>query len=104
MSTVYYSRTKRCECCGRNSITKIGQKSSGWNFIFENDSPVRSWSAWKEYLSNEDTYGGDILDEYGKEVSLESFIAIVESDRGGKEHGKVFPAGSRLDQDGYSFV
>ena len=87
MGTNYYwiVNDEPCEACGHENSARyhIGKSSAGWEFLFSNgyshdnvpELLVSSWKDWKDYLSKD----GIIRDEYGKEISLDDFIKIVEN-------------------------
>jgi len=89
VGTNYFLRLNECPGCGRYDELHIGKLSGGWEFGFQGydveDIPpiifhgghIRSWADWKDALSR-----GRIFDEYGREVSEEKFVQIVESSRG----------------------
>lgn len=87
MSTNYYHRFNECEHCGRYDEKHIGKNSGGWQFSFrayvdgDGNVIVGSWADWQNVLK-----AGRIFDEYGKEVSLDWFVALVEESRGKQNH------------------
>lgn len=87
MGTNYYHRYNACSHCDRYDERHIGKNSMGWQFSFRGygnaeDGPVIvSWQLWKEVLKE-----GKIFDEYGRETTLDDFIAMIERSRGKKNH------------------
>ena len=83
MGTNYYLHYDICECCGRHNEKHIGKSSAGWQFSFrgyrspEYQPPITSFEDWKKELQIE----GKIFDEYGREISYEDFVALVEKKR-----------------------
>ncbi len=117
MGTNYYHRTNICPHCDRHDKHHIGKSSGGWTFSFhgEKENPewnslkgvVASFTDWKERLKE-----GKIFDEYGKEVSLEDFLQLVEAKRDEKNnhttyckihHAQHAVKGCWLDDEGNSF-
>ena len=81
MGTNYYVKSHTCECCGhKKPELHIGKASAGWTFIFQATDNINSFQEWKEYLKDK-----QIVDEYGREVSLDTFKALVED----KAHEKL---------------
>jgi hypothetical protein len=114
MGTNYYHRTNICECCNRYDETHIGKSSGGWTFSFqgfkkayEDDETeeVLSYADWLNRLQS----GGKIFDEYGDEVSLDEFMALVEMKKGEKRNHTIYcrthhpGLDNWLDADGHSF-
>jgi hypothetical protein len=81
MGTNYYQRTDICECCNRYKEKHIGKNSMGWQFSFQgytsyDDNPkIKSFEDWKRELQAD----GKIFDEYGRELTFEEFVELVES-------------------------
>ena len=80
MGTNYYQRTDICECCKRFKQRHIGKNSMGWQFSFQGysgfeDNPkIKSFEDWKRELQAD----GKIFDEYGRELTFEEFVELVE--------------------------
>jgi len=81
MGTNYYLRKNICPCCSRYDEIHIGKSSAGWSFSFhgfrkENDEGliIISYKDWLKELQN-----GEIYDEYGRKVTLEEFMKLVEN-------------------------
>jgi len=80
MGTNYYfyeKDTNHCDHCGRcdkGKIIHIGKSSAGWRFIFYGTSKIRSWNDWWRHLN---ATPGNIIDEYGRWLSLQEFVKIV---------------------------
>jgi len=79
MGTNYFMLTNRCECCGRADELHIGKSSMGWRFTARTyddpygDEGPTTWSEWHAALARCD----GIRDEYGDEVTLDAFLALV---------------------------
>jgi hypothetical protein len=91
----------------------------GWQFSFRGHSKrdddwnqtiiIGSWAQWKEVLKE-----GKIFDEYGRETTLDDFIAMVERSRGKKNHydylrdnpryGALFLQDMWKDSEGWDFT
>ena len=108
MGTNYYWRHDICECCNRSNTLHIGKDSGGWTFSFQAHDypPIRSYQMWLENLRAD----GIIEDEYGKEVSLEDFMQMVERKRKEKHDHHTYCVanyrnhrGTFHDHEGYSF-
>jgi hypothetical protein len=112
MGTNYYAHTNVCKCCNRpEEKVHIGKSSYGWTFTFHaikdlyDVEDIVSYKDWLKFLSKENV---KIVDEYGKECSLDDFKKIVEAKRDCKLNHAKECAGSRydhsfLDEDGNSF-
>ena len=107
MGTNFYVAPEKCHCCDHTpKPTHIGKKSAGWSFSFHATKELKSWAAWKTFLSN-----NEIVDELGDPVTLEEFSAMVENtklDRNHTTHCKEnHPEHAKescfLDPEGYSF-
>lgn len=117
MGLNFYHRTNICEHCGRYDTRHIGKSSMGWQFGFRGYKPdeydddqtrIESYKDWLALLEA----GGKIFDEYGKEISLDDFKAMVESKRSEKLNHTTYcrthhPQHARedcwLDPEGYDF-
>lgn len=104
MGCNYYAQTKPCPTCGNCTTMKhIGKSSIGWKFLFRayTMSPT-SYKEWLEYLSNPDVI---IIDEYGREITFNSFKDLIECKQ--KEDGyenRFYEAGGfYYDNEGYRF-
>ena len=81
MGTNYYQRTDICKECNRFKEKHIGKNSMGWQFSFQgytsyDDNPkIKSFEDWKRELQAD----GKIFDEYGRELTFEEFVELVES-------------------------
>lgn len=107
MGTNYYVKEEKCKCCGHSpKQLHIGMKACGWSFSFHATDEIVTWKDWCEYLKNH-----TIVNEYGKELSLENFKAMVIKHKDEKNHTlycrKSFPIQAEenlhLDPEGYSF-
>jgi hypothetical protein len=103
MGTNYYHHIDVCECCGRaGEVVHVGKSSAGWTFTFQGTEEIRSYQDWLDAMEADPA--SKILDEYGREISLEDFKAIVELKRDeNRNHARDYPDGSWLDPDGHSF-
>ena len=111
MSTNYYIDVNKCDCCGRFEEVHIGKKSAGWEFMFQSYNTLRSWQAWKQFLTSQKIY-----DEYEREVEYDDFVRKVETSLKGtfngrmnKNHydegkGKWNQLDEWKDKEGYSFT
>lgn len=82
--------------------THIGKSSVGWTFSFHATNTIRSFADWKIVLRQ----GGIIVDEYGREMGVEEFIAFVEDKQSTEKHNHslLYPSSENyVDEDGYSF-
>lgn len=104
MGTNFYYSYNRCECCGREDRLHIGKSSAGWTFSFQahQEPSIRSYTDWLDFFMRRD---GIILDEYGRNYTVEGFREVVENRPNGLLNAAVeYPAhGSYLDPDGHSF-
>jgi hypothetical protein len=104
------------------------RSSAGWTFSFHGTDKIRSYQGWLKVLE----FGGDIVDEYGNELTLEDFKEMIEAKSSAKlnhardvydprsdynktmeeQHGtnealrwnrRIGPATEWLDEDGHSF-
>lgn len=108
MGTNYYARLKPCQHCGLSKTElHIGKSSAGWTFSFhaidswDHDVQIKSWPEWMAFLMRPDVA---IYDEYDRLISLEKFLALVDSKRSEKHnHAKLHPEGCFLDDEGNSF-
>lgn len=101
MGTNYYAYKNTCPTCGRSDEqVHIGKSSAGWSFSFHTDLGLpRSWAEWRDRLRD-----ARIEDEYGREVPLAEFEALVESKRGHRNHATLYPErGNYVDPEGHSF-
>lgn len=114
MGTNYYVATNFCEHCKRFDRDKhIGKSSGGWTFSFRGyradwDMPkIETYEHWLLALQGE-----RICDEYGEEISLADFQAMVESKKNEKfnhtiycrrEHPRHAEQDCWLDPEGHSF-
>jgi hypothetical protein len=73
MGTNYYYKYNECEECGRHDEMHVGKSSIGWKFQFHAGA-FRDLGDWKVELSVRKIY-----DEYGKDITLEEFIELVEA-------------------------
>ena len=85
MGTNYYlERT----CPISDSVTErlhIGKSSYGWKFLFNSNNGVnKSFSDWRAIL---ELRSNQIVDEYGKRISLYEFYTIIHEKQSHKDHG-----------------
>lgn len=129
MGTNYYWRHNICSCCGRYDEWHICKSlvsfegrfgEPDWDDAARKFLPapptVASWRQWRDLIRS----GGEVWDEYGKQVDVEEFISDVEStDRANRrrqydwvvDHPDPFwdrkfgvvSRGEWLDEDGFSF-
>lgn len=107
MGTNYYVKEPKCECCGhKKKELHIGKKSAGWSFLFHATEELTSWESWYFFLIDK-----QIVDEYGRAVSLEDFSAMVRSTANDRNHtaycldhhSEHVASYCFLDPEGYSF-
>lgn len=102
MGTNYYHYTNECEHCHRANIKHIGKSSMGWTFSFHATDDICSWKDWQKALQK-----GKIVDEYDREVPLETFIKLVEDKQkilGALNHANQhYSVQDFVDNEGYSF-
>lgn len=77
----------------------MGKFSLGWRFLFQADTEVRSFAAWKQEITAPEVA---LRDDHGSPVTIDEFVALVDSAQGGKRH----PPGMNVFQDaeGYDFT
>ena len=82
MGTNYYLVKNRPSI---DSGLHIGKSSFGWRFLFHKPSiwdapvPLNTFEQWKNYLTETTKSGSQvIMNEYDEQVSLESFLNLVE--------------------------
>ena len=86
-----------CPTCERApSNIHIGKSSMGWSFTWHKTDTLKSCQDWFAFMEKGH---GKIVDEYGRDVSLDDFKALVERKRG--EHKE---STDRTDDDGCRFV
>lgn len=106
MGTNYYAHTKVCNHCDRpEEQIHIGKSSCGWTFSFHSTDEIRSYIQWLEVLSKKDCR---IVDEYGRECTLEDFKKMVEAKRDASSNHAIYCKDepydhSFLDSEGNSF-
>lgn len=115
MSTNYYyhlSPKNVCNYCNRSDkseIVHIGKSSAGWTFSFHGTDKVRSYKDWIAFF---ETNSGDIVNEYGKMVSINEFKKIIESKMDAKYNHAIYSSKREpeyaqkycwIDNDGHSF-
>jgi hypothetical protein len=108
VGTNYYHHELLCDHCGNECVRHIGKSSAGWTFTFRGYEDVTSYRQWLEKLQGV----GYIKDEYGEDVTLEQFVALVESKRNEPNNHALYVRARRgrygdvddyLDEDGHSF-
>jgi len=115
----YYLEINTCPTCNRYDRVHIGKSSCGWTFSFQGfkersdcemiGCQVLSYKDWLEVLPI-----GIIINEDGKEVSLDEFKEKVESKRYADKNHTVVVKGDNslrlhaeqcwLDDEGHSFT
>ena len=113
MGTNYYHRFNICDHCGRYDERHIGKASGGWTFSFQGYHATEDWRGihsledWKDLFSDPTT---KIFDEYGDEISVLDFLAIVANHRGCERNHTIearkhpgWPQDDWLDPEGHSF-
>lgn len=124
MGTNYYLRTAICKCCGRYDEQHICKSFHTFaaQYHEEDDPPwetvvdVATWEAWKRRLRDEVAAGGRIVDEYGTDWPLHTFIEAAEKhgpdpDRrqyraivaAGYKADLIEPGSTWVDADGFTF-
>lgn len=108
MGTNYYHHRDVCATCGRaGGVEHIGKSSAGWTFSFHGTEEIRSYEDWLSVLQG----GGEIRDEYGRIIDLETFASMVECKQSAsrrhydfvKEHHPALMDDEWLDEEGHSF-
>jgi hypothetical protein len=109
MGTNYYHRHAACPTCGHGIDRHIGKSSAGWTFSFAGHRPeIMSYADWLRLLEE----GGEIRNEYGEQVTLDDFRALVESKRTEElnhttycreHHPEYAERDCWLDEEGHSF-
>lgn len=95
MGTNYYWHCPiraKCLTCGHQEPGErlhIGKSSGGWTFSFRahEDPPLKSYAQWLRWLRQP---GGRIVDEYGREHTLEAFMAWVEKKKGEQNNHTLY--------------
>ena len=115
MGTNYYQRRNICEHCDRYDEKHIGKSSAGWQFSFQGYKDeakphlhtILSFIDWKKELQ----ISGKIFDEYGRELSIEEFIELVEGKQSQphNQYDHCVKEGWNMDndwkdQEGYAFT
>lgn len=116
MGCNYYHRTNICPLCERYDERHIGKSSGGWQFNFQGyrdlseETQIASYQDWLRELGK----GGEIVDEYGGQLTLVEFRERVENrgEQNWRNHTlycqEHFPEHARLycwlDLEGYSFT
>lgn len=77
-----YSTPSRCSAPCQHCTDEglhIGKRSAGWAFGFEAHPALglTSWKAWQEHLKGLT----HVVDEYGRQIAIDEFIALVEKTR-----------------------
>lgn len=104
MSTNYEYRYNECSSCARFDDLHIGKSSGGWSFIFaaHRDNGINSYKYWLQFF---DEHPGTIVDEYGREMSLDDFKDMVEQKKGFKNHALTYPSrDDYVDPEGHSMT
>ncbi|MFH9072705.1 hypothetical protein [Streptomyces alboflavus] len=98
MGTNYFVRTPPCaDACAHCSASEelhLGKSSAGWRFLFQagQDWPrEKAYSLWVERAKS-----GVINDEYGRTVTLDELLALVEAKQGGRSHTAYDPEARRV--------
>lgn len=100
MGTNYYAIHNACENCGRRDVIHIGKQSAGWRFTwhacrFDSDGiAIASARQWVAFLRSA---GVKIVDEYGREWTVDEFLARIE------RHGRA-DNGGFTDNDGNNML
>jgi hypothetical protein len=87
-------------------LLHIGKSSFGWNFNFRAHEGIRSYTEWLIALTVGLSRGGIIVDEYGREMSLEGFQKMVDNKQDSKFrcHAREYGHNTFLDPGGFSFI
>lgn len=107
MGTNYYHRTNICPHCNRYDEHHIGKSSAGWTFSFRgyhdyDELEIKSYAEWLSILES----GGVIYNEYGKEVTLDDFKALIEAKRNAPNNHAAcgYSGHDTIDDEGNSFT
>lgn len=98
MGTNYYVHTptcaNACEHCSASEELHLGKSSIGWRFGFqaEPDWPrEQAYTLWLERAKS-----GEIRDEYGRTVTLDELLALIENKQDGRSHTAYDPEMARI--------
>lgn len=101
MGTNYYTHVSDhpCPTCGSlgDGEKHIGKSSSGWQFVFQEQSGIKTRKDWFEYLKDK-----RIIDEYGEVVPVAEFWDLVE-EKQSTVNPHVRDPHWYTDADGYRF-
>ena len=103
MGTNYYFEFETCPHCGYTpSRIHLGKNSYGWKFLLQHNSThyAPSWNNMKDWLK---AAKGVIKDEYGRIISKDKFIKLVENNQTYKSHSSLINKSIYTDTDGYEF-
>ena len=107
MGTNYYYRINLCSNCNRFDSLHIGKSSKGWTFIFRGYREEKLIIESYKQLINHLKKGGNIFNEYGKEIILEEFMKMIEKKKisplNYSEKYEFIP-GNWIDEEGHSFT
>jgi hypothetical protein len=77
MGTNYYAHLDVCKTCGSSEeVVHLGKSSAGWRFLF-NFHAGRYYKDYPELLNFLDSEVDIIKTEYGEEVEINTFLALV---------------------------
>ena len=84
MGTNYYLKSNACKECGHCQSEKhIGKSSIGWKFLFRSHFQIQDFDEWVEELNDPFKL---IYDEYGRKITLEKFLDLVNNTSQLKSH------------------
>lgn len=85
----------------------VGKSSMGWTFTFHANGQLKTWREHLEFYKYLDSVGWVIINEYGYELKLDDFVALVETKRN-EPHSQAreYPRDdiTWLDEEGNSFT
>jgi hypothetical protein len=96
MSTNYYLPT---DAEDPEEGLHVGKSSIGWRFLFRSHTGLETVDSVRALLNRHER----VVDEYGREVSLERFWALVEMKQELRPHLAVLRTYGYLTEDGYEF-
>jgi ssDNA-binding Zn-finger/Zn-ribbon topoisomerase 1 len=101
MGTNYYTAKKCPECGTMHNEIHLGKSSYGWAFSFQwNDGRYyKSYDEMLKWLKDKEIYT-----ECQDRVSIEEFMQMIESKKGGMSHALKHSSAKGFMIDGHSFI
>lgn len=95
MGTNFFLRIDYCPHCNRcKEEIHLGKNSCGWKFLFRKSKNIRDYKSFCEFCKK-----GQIFDEYGREISYDDMLEIVNKPEGKCKHHSDCEI-----IDGYDFI